>query len=389
MRRVYLDNAATTADRKEVIEVMTDVLTNHYGNPSSIHASGRSSRALIEQARKTVAQSIGASIGEVFFTSGGTESNNMALKCAVRDLEVRRIISSKTEHHCILHTLETLQHCDDISVVYVNNDEKGRIDMIHLNELLSQSEEKTLVSLMHSNNEIGTMIDLDEVSACCQEHGAYMHTDTVQTIGHFPIDVSKTNINFLSGSAHKFHGPKGVGFIYINGDNIIKPLIDGGSQERNMRGGTENIYGIVGLAKALELSCAEMDHNRKHIEGLRSHLIEELEKHFEDIRFNGDYQGRFHYKVLNVSFPPSPKSDLMLLNLDIHGISASGGSACTSGAEAGSHVLQAVGADAGRKSIRFSFSHSNTIDEIDYLIDQLRKIIPVRETTKSQVASQS
>ncbi|MEM1320761.1 MAG: cysteine desulfurase family protein [Bacteroidota bacterium] len=387
MKRVYFDNAATTAIRQEVIDAMTEVLSNHYGNPSSIHASGRSSRALIEQSRKTVANLIGASIGEIFFTSGGTESNNMALKCAVRDLGVQRIISCRTEHHCILHTLDSLEKSHSINVVYLDNDEKGCIEDAQLEALLADSNEKTLVSLMHSNNEIGTMIDLEALAVLCEKHGAYLHTDTVQTIGHYPIDVSKTRISFLSGSAHKFHGPKGIGFIYINGDNIIQPMIDGGSQERNMRGGTENIYGIVGLAKALEHSCAEMEENRQHISALRSYLIEKLEEHFEDIRFNGDYQGRFHYKVLNVSFPPSPKSDLLLLNLDIHGISASGGSACSSGAEAGSHVLSAIGIEEDRKSIRFSFAHTNTKEDIDYLIEQLRKIIPVREVVTDRVTA--
>ena len=356
MRRVYFDNAATTPIREEVIEVMTTTLREHYGNPSSIHATGRNSRSLIEEARKTVATAIGASIGEIFFTSGGTESNNMALKCAVRDLGVQRIISCRTEHHCILHTLEVLEKEMGTHIQYLDNDDKGRVDLKQLEAFLQDNSRKTMVSLMHSNNEIGTMIDLDEVSALCEQYDAFFHTDTVQTLGYFPIDVSKTNINFLSGSAHKFHGPKGAGFIYINSNNIIKPMIDGGAQERNMRGGTENLYGIVGLSKALELSCEEMDKKRYYVEGLRRHLMTQLTDNFDDIRFNGDYNGRYHYKVLSVSFPPSPNSELLLLNLDIHGVCASGGSACSSGAEAGSHVLEALNTEPNRKSIRFSLS---------------------------------
>lgn len=380
--RIYLDNAATTSLREEVIDVMTEVLKNNYGNPSSIHADGRSARALIEQARKTVADRIGSSIGEVFFTSGGTESNNMALKCAVRDLGVKHIVTSKLEHHCVLHALETIEHSQDTKISFVQIDNKGRIDLNDLEKILGESNQKTMVTLMHSNNEVGTMIDLDEVADICDKHNALFHTDTVQTMGYFPINVDKTKINFLTGSAHKFHGPKGVGFVYINGNNIIKPLIDGGSQERNMRAGTENIHGIVGLAKAFELAVDNMDTYRDYISNLRSYLKNTLTEQFEDIQFNGDVDGRVHYKVLSVSFPASPKSDLLLLNLDILGISASGGSACSSGAEQGSHVLEALNCDPSRKTIRFSFSHYNTIAEMDTLVEKLKTIIKVKETVK-------
>lgn len=380
--RIYLDNAATTSLREEVINVMTEVLKNNYGNPSSIHADGRSARALIEQARKTVADRIGSSIGEVFFTSGGTESNNMALKCAVRDLGVKHIVTSKLEHHCVLHALETIEHSQDTKISFVQIDNKGRIDLNDLEKILGESNQKTMVTLMHSNNEVGTMIDLDEVADICDKHNALFHTDTVQTMGYFPINVDKTKINFLTGSAHKFHGPKGVGFVYINGNNIIKPLIDGGSQERNMRAGTENIHGIVGLAKAFELAVDNMDTYRDYISNLRSYLKNTLTEQFEDIQFNGDIDGRVHYKVLSVSFPASPKSDLLLLNLDILGISASGGSACSSGAEQGSHVLEALNCDPSRKTIRFSFSHYNTIAEMDTLVEKLKTIIKVKETVK-------
>jgi cysteine desulfurase len=377
--RVYLDNAATTPIHPEVVDTMTQVMRSSFGNPSSIHMEGRTARATIETARKKVAELIGASVGEIFFTSGGTESNNMILRRSVQDMGVQRIISSRIEHHCILHTLEYLEESQHVEVVLLDTDAKGRPDLQQLSELLKDQGKKTLVTLMHSNNEIGTMINLDQVSAICEMHNVYFHSDTVQTLGYFPIDVSKTKIHFLTGSAHKFHGPKGAGFLYIKNECHLKPFIHGGSQERNMRAGTENIYGIAGLAAALELSCKDMAEKEKHIRGIRQHMINELRNHFDGIQFNGDYDGRYHYKVLSVSFPASPKSELMLLNLDIKGIAASGGSACSSGAEAGSHVLQAIGADPARKSIRFSFSAFNTLEEIDYVIQQLKTMVPVRE----------
>jgi len=377
MQRVYFDNAATTPISEAVIQAMLPVLREQYGNPSSIHAEGRSVRAAIEAARKTVAQSIGAGTGEIFFTSGGTESNNMAIKCAVRDLGVRRIISSPTEHHCGIHALETVEKVDGVEVVRLPVDAVGRIDYQDLENTLSASDgKKTLVSLMHANNEIGTMIDLERVSALCRQYGVLLHSDTVQTVGHFPINVQKTPLNFLSGAAHKFHGPKGVGFIYINPETSIKPFIDGGAQERNMRGGTENVYGIVGLAKALELATTEMDARVKHISDVRNYLKTRLSEEFEGIQFNGDCDGESLYTVLNVSFPPSPKNELLLLSLDIAGISCSGGSACSSGSEKGSHVLEAIGADPARKSIRFSFSHYNTHEEVVFVVEKLKVVLP-------------
>jgi cysteine desulfurase len=384
--RVYFDNAATTPLDPAVIAAMTAAMQNLYGNPSSIHADGRQARAAIEEARKKVARLIGASIGEVFFTSGGTEANNMVLKNAVRDLGVRRIVSSPIEHHAVLHSLETLQKTSDVSVVFVDIDKQGRVSLEHLTELLKTdmpmqrpSAFPTLVSLMHANNEIGTMIDLAAVSQICNAHGALFHSDTVQTMGFYPIDVSKTKIHFLNGSAHKFHGPKGVGFVYINSDISLKPFVDGGSQERNMRGGTENTAGIIGLATALELAYSNLDDRQTQITNLRNYLKTKLLETFSQIEFVGDTDQRTPsggeggaYKLLNVSFPQSPKSELMLFNLDIAGISASGGSACSSGAEGGSHVLDALGIDPSRKCIRFSFSHLNTFAEIDYLIQKLR-----------------
>lgn len=379
--RVYFDNAATTPISEEVIQAMIPVLREHYGNPSSIHAEGRTVRALLESARKTVAQCIGAGTGEIFFTSGGTESNNMALKTAVRDLGVRRIISSPTEHHCGLHTIEALERYYNIEIVWLPVDSKGAVDLGALEQALQQGKDlPTLVSLMHANNEIGTMLDLERVATMCRQYGALFHTDTVQTIGHFPVNVQQIPVHFLSGAAHKFHGPKGVGFIYINSEISVKPFIDGGAQERNMRGGTENVYGIVGLAKALDMACKEMDVRNAHIQDVRRYMKLQLLEHFEDIEFNGDPDGNSLNTVLSVSFPPSPKNELLLFSLDIAGISASGGSACSSGTEKGSHVLEAIGADPDRKSIRFSFSHYNTRAEVDFAIAQLKSVLPHKIT---------
>ena len=380
MQRVYFDNAATTPIAEEVINAMVPVLRGQFGNPSSIHAEGRAVRAALENARKTVAQCIGASTAEIFFTSGGTESNNTAIKCAVRDLGVRRIISSPTEHHCGLHAIEAVERDSGVEVVWLPVDQLGRVDLDALEkELARKPGVRTLVSLMHANNEIGTMTDIRQVSALCRQYGTLLHTDTVQTVGHVPLNVQDIPVNFLSGAAHKFHGPKGVGFLYINAESPIKPFIDGGAQERNMRGGTENVYGIVGLAKALELACQEMPERTAHILDVRNYLKAQLLDNFEDIQFNGDYEGDCLCTVLNVSFPPSPKNELLLLLLDIAGVSASGGSACSSGTEKGSHVLSAIGADPDRKSVRFSFSHYNTREEVDFLVEKLRTILPVRK----------
>jgi len=384
--RIYLDNAATTPLSPSVISAMTECMQNDYGNPSSIHRDGRSSRVIIEHARKTIAQELKASIGEIFFTSGGTEANNMALRCSVRDLGVTRIITTKIEHHCILHTVEALERDKNTEVVYLNCDSKGRTDLDQLEQLLQKSDQKTLVSIMHANNEIGTLNDLKKISQLCQANGAYLHSDTIQTMAHFPIDVQEMPIHFLSGSGHKFHGPKGAGFIYINGDIKINPYIDGGAQERNMRAGTENLYGIRGLAVAFEEACSEMETWEKEITVVRQYLKDQLTQNFDDILFLGNQEeGQYLYTVLNVSFPHSPKSEMMLLNLDIEGISASGGSACSSGAELGSHVLGAIGADTKRKSVRFSFSHNNTKEEIDFLIEKLKKIVVQKEVPAASV----
>ncbi len=375
MGRIFFDNASTTPLDPQVIEAITAAMHELYGNPSSIHAEGRKARAAIEQARKTVAQLLGASIGEIFFTSGGTESSNMVLKNAVRDLGVRRIISSRIEHHCVLHSVEALEKYGKVHVDWVQLDTKGRVDMAHLEALLQSGSEKTLVSLMHSNNEIGTMIDLNAVGSLCRQYGALFHSDTVQTIGYYRFNLSEMPVDFITGSAHKFYGPKGTGFVYINGDHMLRPYIDGGGQERNMRGGTENTPGIIGLAKAMELAYQHLDERRAHIENLRNTLRARIEAEFPSAMLYGDPDVG-HYKLLNVGFPPSPKTELLLLNLDIAGISVSGGSACTSGADAGSHVVDALGGEPGWKAVRFSFSHTNTMEEVDVVMAKLRECLP-------------
>ncbi len=372
-QRIYFDHAATTPLAEEVRQHMCFLMESCWGNPSSIHAEGRKARTLVEQARKTVATCLGASIGEIFFTSGGTESNNMVLKNCVRDLGVRRVISSALEHHSVLHSLQRLER-EGVEIIRLHADKKGRLSLDELRDLLAADDRPCLVSLMHVNNEIGNVLDIEAVSGLCSEYGALFHSDTVQSIGRYPMDLADMNIGFLSGSAHKFHGPKGVGFVYINSKNIIGPMLDGGAQERNMRGSTENVYGIAGLALALERAFEEMQSRRRQIEKVKEHLKRRLLEEFEDVRCEGDEQNS-HYTILSVSFPPSGKSDLLLMLLDMEGISASGGSACSSGVERGSHVLEAIRADERRKMVRFSFSHENTIEEADRLVEVLKKIL--------------
>jgi len=374
MNRIFFDNAATTPLDPEVLTAMTDVMANNFGNPSSIHAEGRKARALIEQARKTVAKILNCSIGEIFFTSGGTEANNMALKNSVRDLGVKRIISSPLEHHCVLHSLDVIRETGKASVEMVAINENGNIDLADLQARLTASAEKTLVSLMHANNEIGNLLPLEEVAGICDEAGAYFHCDTTQTMGYFPIDLNVAKVSFISGSAHKFYGPKGVGFVYISNDNIIKPYLDGGAQERNMRGGTENIYGIVGLATALEKAVAEREERAAKTTALKSYFVDALKAKYPQVRFNGDPVGG-HFKVLSVSFPESDKGDLLLMNLDLNGISASGGSACSSGIDVGSHVIGHLHPDCKRHTIRFSFSHHNTTAEVDRVVEKLEGML--------------
>jgi cysteine desulfurase len=372
--RVYLDNAATTPVDPEVLKAMYQVMENHYGNPSSIHAHGREVRTLIEKARRSIASLLYTSPAEIFFTSGGTEADNTAIRSSIADYGIKHAITSKLEHHAVLHTLEAMEKAGLIELSFVNIDEKGNIDTAHL-EILLQNPNRSLVSLMHANNEIGTLTDMELVGDLCEKYKAIYHSDTVQTMGHYPHDLSKLKAHFIVGAAHKFHGPKGVGFLHVNHRIKIKPMIYGGSQERNMRGGTENVYGIIGLAKALEIAYAEMPQHQQHIQNLKSYMMAQLKASIPGVEFNGETDpSKSLYTVLNVSFPVSDMADMLLFNLDIAGISASGGSACSSGTDIGSHVLTAIGADPNRPAVRFSFSKYTTKEEIDYTVTKLKEI---------------
>jgi cysteine desulfurase len=375
MNRIYLDNAATTELDAEVLEAMLPYLTEKYGNPSSIYSYGRETRLAVENARKSVAKILGAHPAEIFFTSGGTESSNTAIHAAIKDLGCRQIITSKLEHHATLHTVDHWYRQGEAALSYVNLLPNGHIDLEDLEKILAQSEEKCLVTLMHANNEIGNMLDIHAVGELCKMYGAIFHSDTVQTVGHYPFDLRNTPVHFITGSAHKFHGPKGVGLLYINENVKIHPYIHGGSQERNMRAGTENVYGIVGFAKALEIATEHYEKDSAHIRGLKVYMMEQLKKHIKGIHFNGDPLGRSLYAVLNVSFPKTEKSEMILFNLDIHNICASGGSACTSGADAGSHVIRAINNNPNQVAVRFSFSAKNTREEIDAVVSTLKSLI--------------
>jgi cysteine desulfurase len=373
--KVYLDNAATTQIDPEVIEVMLPILNNGFGNPSSIHSFGRESRSLIEKARKNVARHLNCTPGEIFFTSGGTEADNMAIRCGMIDLGINHAITSKIEHHAVGHTLEDLSSKGLIKLSYVNLDDKGNVDLEHLDELL-KTNQRSFVSLMHANNEIGNLLSLEKVADICEKCDAIFHSDTVQTMAHYTFDLKTINIHFITGAAHKFHGPKGNGFLYINENVKIKPLIYGGGQERNMRAGTENVYGIVGLSKAMDVSYSDLDEHRKHIESLKTRMIEGLKKSIPGVEFNGESANieKSLYTVLNVMFPQTDIGEMLFYNLDILGIASSGGSACSSGSNLGSHVLRNIGADMTRPSLRFSFSKFNTEEEIDYTINQLKSL---------------
>jgi len=380
MERIYFDNASTTPLEPRVYELMIKALKEQYGNPSSIHFHGRHARSLIEEARKKIANILKASIGEIYFCSTATEANNMILKNSVEFLNVERIITSPTEHHCVLYSLEYLQKQHSVEVVFLNVDDRGNPDLDQLEELLGDKSNKTLVSLMHSNNEIGTKIDYPRVCEMCDKHKVLFHCDTVQSLGKYDINVSEHKISFLSGASHKFHGPKGVGFFYMNGDNIIPPFIHGGAQERNMRAGTENLHGIIGIAEALRIAYQERESVIKHISTLRDHFKSRLINEFEDICFNGNQDENYLHHVLSVSFPPTPKAEMLMFNLDISGISASSGSACSSGIESDSHVLVAINHPKDRKTVRFSFSKFNTIEEVDHVIEKLKTMSPIKSS---------
>lgn len=375
MNRIYLDNAATTTLDPVVLDAMMPYLTTNFGNPSSIYSYGRESRLAIENARKTVARILNAHPAEIFFTSGGTESSNTAITASVRDLGCKHIISSPIEHHATLHTVEHLKHTGEAELSYVKIQPDGHVDMASLEQLLAESKVKCLVTLMHANNEVGNMIDIHAVGELCKKYDAVFHSDTVQTVGHFPFDLRNTYVHFITGAGHKFHGPKGVGILYVNENIKITPFIQGGSQERNMRAGTENLYGIVGFARALQLATDNYEKDSAYIKSLKMYMKEQLEKTIPDVAFNGDVNGRSLYTVLNVSFPKTEKSEMILFNLDINNICASGGSACTSGADAGSHVIRAFAANPNRMAVRFSFSKINTKEEIDIAVARLQELI--------------
>ena len=371
MQRIYFDNAATTPLAPEVLEAMMPYLTEKFGNPSSIYSYGRETRLAIEQARKSVAKNLGAKPAEIFFTSGGTESSNTILNAAIIDLGCKHIISSPIEHHATLHTVTHLAKLHNVRLSFVQILPTGHIDMEHLATLLADHTDKTIVSIMHANNEIGNMIDIEAVGQLCRQHQAYFHSDTVQTVGHFPFELSKMPVDFITGAGHKFHGPKGVGILSINENVKISPLVHGGSQERNMRAGTENLYGIVGFAKALELATEKHQEESSYIQSLKQYMHDQLVAKIPGVSFNGDPFGSSLYTLLSVNFPKNEKTEMILFNLDMHHICASGGSACSSGAQQGSHVINALNKGTEIVTIRFSFSKQNTKEEIDQVVTAL------------------
>ncbi|MBX7126247.1 MAG: cysteine desulfurase [Cyclobacteriaceae bacterium] len=373
---IYLDNAATTPLDPEVFEAMKSYMLQDFGNPSSTHAFGRKVRAAIESSRKQIAELLRCSPGEILFTSGGTEADNTLLRGAIASYGIRNLISSPIEHHAVSHTLEVLAKEHNLPLHFVQLDDAGHVDLNHLASLL-KSHPASLVSLMHANNEVGNLLDIDQVAALCQEQGAYFHSDAVQTVGHYRHDLTKTRIDGMAAAAHKFHGPKGVGFMFVRKSRKVQPLLHGGAQERNLRGGTENTYGIIGLAKALEIAYRDMDAHVDHIKGIKVRMIERLRQRIPGVSFHGDSANleRSLYTVLNVSLPESPENDMILFNLDLQGIAASGGSACSSGASTGSHVLHALYPGSQRGAVRFSFSKYTTREDVDSAVDKLSALL--------------
>lgn len=375
---IYLDNAATTPLDPEVFEAMKPYMLEHFGNPSSTHAQGRRVRAGIESARKMIAGLLNCTPGEIIFTSGGTEADNAILTGALHTFGIRHVISSSIEHHAVTHTLEHLAGTLPLSIHVVELDEKGYVNMDHLESLLREHP-GALVSLMHANNEIGNLLDIERVAYLAEEYQAYFHSDTVQTVGHYRHDLAKIKVHGMAAAAHKFHGPKGVGFKFVRRGKRIHPLIYGGAQERDMRGGTENVYGIVGLAKALEIAYRDMEEHTRHIQGLKTRMIEKLKAFIPGVGFHGDPETseRSLYTVLNVSLPEAEENNMLLFNLDLQGVCVSGGSACSSGATQGSHVLGALYPGSKRGAVRFSFSKYNTAEEVDYVVRKLAELIGV------------
>lgn len=372
MEKIYLDNAATTALRPEVAAEMMEILQNEYGNPSSSHSFGRTAKSKLELSRKTIAQFLNVSAQEIIFTSGATEANNWILQNAVVNLNIKRIITSKIEHHAVLHAVEFLQRKYEIQVDFVKVKSDGSIDINNLMELLSK-EIPTLVSLMHVNNETGTILDLEEIAKICKQHSVYFHSDTVQSVGKMELDLQQIPVDFMVASAHKFHGPKGVGFAFIRKGLSLKPIFHGGEQEKGIRPGTESLHNIVGMAKALQVSYQNLDAERNCIQELKEYTISQLQNKFPDMAFNGATQKTL-YTILNVRLPlDASKSGMLLFNLDMKGIAVSRGSACQSGSARPSHVLAAFldEKEVLQPSIRISFSHLNTKKEIDVLIEAL------------------
>jgi len=383
MKHVYFDSAATTQIRDEVIDKMTSVMKNNYGNASSTHGFGRSSKALIEKTRKTIAKLLNVSASEIIFTSGGTEADNLVLQCSVRDLDVKRIITSRIEHHAVLHTIEQLEKECGINVDYVNLDNEGHVDYNHLETLLKASSEKTLLSLMHVNNEIGNILDIKRVGNLCKEYTTLFHSDTVQSVGHFEMDLQEIHIDFMAVAAHKFHGPKGVGFAFIRKNSRLKPLIFGGDQERGFRAGTESNHNIVGLEESIKLAYENLDKERSYITELKSYFIKRLQREFPEVAFNGSSANleKSTYTLINARLPiPPEKAMILLFQLDLKGIACSKGSACQSGSNKGSHVLMQILNDDELKkpSLRFSFSHYNTKEEIDYVVEVLKEFVEAK-----------
>ena len=376
MEQVYLDNASTTSVLPEVIETITNVLTQTYGNPSSTHATGRAGKVQVETARKAIAKHFNAQASEIVFTSCGTEGDNWILKAAVQDLGVTQIITTKIEHHAVLHTIEILQLKNpDLKIHYLSLDSDGHINTQELRNILDTNPQKTLVSLMHVNNEIGTVLNLNEVGAICKEFNAYFHTDTVQSVGKVKIDVQESNIDFLVASSHKFHGPKGIGFVYIKKNTILQPLIYGGEQEKGSRAGTEAVHQIVGMAKALDLAYEHLDNHQNQIQELKNYAILKFQEAFPGVKFNGGIYS--FYNILNVNLPLSKdKTSMILFYLDMQGIAVSRGSACQSGSLKPSHVLAEILSpeELLQPSLRLSFSHFNTKQDIDKLINALLKM---------------
>lgn len=378
MESVYLDSAATTQMRAEVVERMQKVLEENYGNPSSTHAFGRSAKSILENTRKTIAKLFNVTPGEIVFTSGGTEADNLVLNSSVRDLGVKRIITSKIEHHAVLHTVQFLESQYDIDVDYVNLTENGAIDLDHLQELLEKPAGKTLVSLMHINNEVGNILDIDRAGQLCKDNDAYFHSDTVQSIGHFKMNLSETPVDFTAVSAHKFHGPKGIGFAYVKKNSGLRPLIFGGQQEQGNRAGTESVHNIAGMETALKTAYDNLETESAHIKDVKNYFIEQLKENLPGVKFNGQSgdMDKSTYTVINACLPiEAEKATMLLFQLDLKGIACSKGSACQSGSDAGSHVLNNVCApeDLKRPSIRFSLSKFNTKKDIDYVIEVLKK----------------